>query len=187
MMMTAVMSFAPINVFAIPYARSLGIDMDTYGKYLALTFGISLGLTYFIGWLVDVLHPLRMAVIALLAYVAVTLWARFAATTPSTFLVAWVAHGVISGVYFTSSASLGQRLYPREKFAQFASAASMVASPASMALAPVVGLVLDHTGKDYHITFSIGCGLALTALVLAFFVHRQFMRLGGPKGYVAPV
>lgn len=186
MLMTAVMAFAPINIFAIPYARSLGVDMDTYGKFLALTFGISLTLAYFIGWLVDVFHPLRMAIGALLAYAAVMAWACFEATTPSKFLIAWVAHGVISGIYFTGSASLGQRLYPRDKFAQFASAASMVASPASMALAPLVGAVLDHSGKDYHITFFIGGGLALTSLVLAFFVHRQFMRFGGPSGYAAP-
>ena len=186
MMTVAILSFAPINIFAIPYARSLGIDMDTYGKYLALTFGISLCITYFIGWLVDIFHPLRMSIAALAAYAAVMIWGRIAATTPESFLVVWVAHGVISGFYFTASASLGQRLFPREKFAQFASASAMVMAPANMALAPLVGLLLDHTGKAYHHTFTIGGCLAVLGLVLAFNVHRRFMRLGGPAGYVAP-
>lgn len=122
MLTFAFLAFGPINIFAIPYARSLGVDMDTYGKYLALTFGISLCLSYFIGWLVDKFHPLRMSMAALFAYAVVACLGRLYATTPETFLTAWVAHGVISGCFFTSVASLGQRLYPRDKFAQYASA-----------------------------------------------------------------
>lgn len=187
MLTAAFLSFGPINIFAIPYARSLGVDMDTYGKYLALTFGISLCLSYFIGWLVDKFHPLRMCMAALFAYAVVAGLGRLYATTPATFLAAWVAHGVLSGCFFTSVASLGQRLYPREKFAQYASTSAMVMSPANMILAPLVGLVLDRTGKVYHHTFTAGCALALVALALAFCVHRKFMKLGGPKDYVAPV
>lgn len=187
MLTAAFLSFGPINIFAIPYARSLGVDMDTYGKYLALTFGISLCLSYFIGWLVDKFHPLRMTMAALLGYAVVAFLGRLYATTPETFLAAWVAHGVLSGVFFTSVASIGQRLYPREKFAQYASASAMVMSPANMVLAPLIGLLLDRTGKVYHHTFTAGGVLALVALTLAFFVHRRFMRLGGPKAYSAPV
>lgn len=187
MMTTAFLSFGPINIFAIPYARSLGVDMDTYGKYLALTFLISLGLSYFIGWLVDIFHPLRMVMVSLFGYVIVTLWGRLNATTPDTFLAAWVAHGVLSGCFFTSVASLNQHLFPREKFAQYASASAMVMSPCNMVLAPLVGLVLDHTGKVYHHTFTAGCLLALSGLVLSFFVYRQFKKLGGPHNYTAPL
>ena len=187
MLTFAFLSFGPINIFAIPYARSLGVDMDTYGKYLALTFGISLCLSYFIGWLVDKFHPLRMSMAALFAYAVVACLGRLYATTPETFLAAWVAHGVISGCFFTSVASLGQRLYPRDKFAQYASASAMVMSPANMTLAPLVGLLLDRTGKVYHHTFTVGCTMAVIALVLAGFVHHRFMKLGGPKNYIAPV
>ncbi|MDF3055807.1 MAG: transporter [Rariglobus sp.] len=187
MMMAAFLAFGPINIFAIPYARSLGVDMDTYGKYLALTFLISLCLSFFIGWLVDKFHPLRMTMAALLGYAVVALLGRLYATTPDTFLAAWVAHGVLAGCFFTSVASLGQRLFPREKFAQYASASAMVMAPANMVLAPAVGLVLDRTGKVYHHTFTAGCALAVVALVLALCVHHKFMKLGGPKHYVAPV
>ncbi len=186
MMTASILAFGPVNVFAIPYARSLGVDMDTYGKCLALTFLISLCLSYFIGWLVDAFHPLRIAMASLLGYAAVAAWAWFYATTPDRFLVAWVAHGVLSGCFFTSSASLGQRLFPREKFAQYASASAMMMSPCSMTLAPLMGLVIDATGKVYNYTFAAGCVLAIIGLAMAFVVHRQFMKLGGPKGYVAP-
>jgi hypothetical protein len=63
---------------------------------------------------------------------------------------------------------------------------SYLRSPAGIALAPVVGSIVDFTGDDYRYTFASACVLALIALWSAWHVHRQFMKLGGPKNYVAP-
>ncbi|MFA6286019.1 MAG: MFS transporter [Opitutaceae bacterium] len=182
----AVLAFNPINTFSIPYARSLGMDMTVYGKYLALTYLISLSLSFFLGWLADVFHPLRISIASLACYIVVTAWGSLYATTAETFLIAWVAHGVLSGCYFTSAASLGQRLFPHSRFAQFMSAASIFIALANMTIAPVMGLVIDRSGGIYRHTFSVACGLAVVALVAGLYVHRQFMKLGGPGGYVAP-
>jgi len=182
----AFMAFGPVNTFAIPYARSLGIGMEVYGKFLSLTFFISLCLSWFLGWLADVFHPLRMALVMLSAYVVLSVWAVFNVSSEGTFLVAWVAHGVISGSYFTSAASLGQRLFPHSKYAQFASAAGIFTSFANMTLAPLVGLVIDQTGGVFRYCFGIGGGMAVVALAAGWHVHRKFMQLGGPRGYVAP-
>jgi MFS family permease len=116
----------------------------------------------------------------------VALWGGLYATTPNTFLIAWVLHGVLSGCYFTSAASLTQRLFPQEKFAQFHSASSFIASPVNLVFAPLIGMLIDQTGNTYRYTFVVACLLAVAALVAASQVHRRFMRLGGPKGYVAP-
>jgi hypothetical protein len=62
----------------------------------------------------------------------------------------------------------------------------MVLALGSMVLAPAVGVVIDGTGSGYRHAFGAGMALAAAALVCAIFVHRRFMRLGGPKGYVAP-
>ncbi|ATC65427.1 MFS transporter [Nibricoccus aquaticus] len=186
MWMFASLCFQPVNVFALPYARSLGVDMDLYGKMLALTFLVSLGFSYFLGWLVDKFHPLRMVMVSLAAYAAVTLTGSLYATTANAFLVAWVLHGVFSGCYYTCVASLGQRLFPHHKYAQFFSASSIFLSLANIVLAPAIGWTIDATGKVYRLTFLFGGGLAALALVCAFFVYRKFMRLGGPKDYAAP-
>ncbi|MFA6961231.1 MAG: MFS transporter [Opitutaceae bacterium] len=186
MMVASSLVFFPVNVFAIPYARSLGLDMDVYGKFLALTYLISLCLSYFLGWLADLFHPLRMAIATMLGYLAVALWGGFYATTPNTFLIAWVLHGVLSGCYLTSAASLTQRLFPQEKFAQFHSASSFIASPVNLVFAPLIGALIDQTGNTYRYTFVVACLMAMAALVAASQVHRRFMRLGGPKGYRAP-
>ncbi|MET0261461.1 MAG: MFS transporter [Rariglobus sp.] len=186
MMTIASLVFMPVNIFMIPYAGSLGMGMDYYGKCMALTFTISLVLAYPLGWLCDIFHPLRISMICLLGYAAVTAWGAFHARDPQTFAIALVLHGVLSGCYYTASASLGQRLYPHFRFAQFASAAGIVGSFGGMTIGPLVGGVIDLTGNAYHHTFTIGCVVAILALVLSFAVHAQFMRLGGPKGYIAP-
>lgn len=186
MLTTGGMTFLPVNTFGIPFAKSLGVDMDAYGKSLALTFAISLCLSYFLGWLADIFHPLRMAMAALIGYCAVAVWGGIFATTPRTFLIAWVLHGVLSGCYFTCAASLGQRLFPRTRFAQFASAAGIVGSLATMVMVPALGQTIDFSGNNYRLTFVLGAILASLALGAALFVYTKFVKLGGPNNYQAP-
>jgi len=186
MMVAAGMTFLPVNTFGIPFANSLGVSEDLYGKSLALTFAISLAIAYFLGWLCDVFHPLRLSIASLVAYFLVTVYGSIYASTPNAFLIAWVLHGVISGCFFTCSASLGQRLYPHSKFAQFASAAGIVGSIATMIIGPSMGSAIDASGKVYRYTFTMGGVLAGISLIAAWVVYRKFLRLGGPNGYVAP-
>jgi len=182
----AALTFVPVNTFAIPFARNLGIDMAHYGKCLTLTFAISLVLSYPLGWLADIFHPLRMAMVCLAGYFAVSLWGGIFSTSTNVFLVALVLHGVLSGCFFTCTASLGQRLFPRSKFAQFASAAGAITSLATIVLVPLIGRIIDLTNNTYRYTFLLGAVLSATALVAACFVHAWFIRLGGPENYQAP-
>ncbi|AHF91332.1 MFS transporter [Opitutaceae bacterium TAV5] len=186
MLTFAGMAFLPVNTFSVPYAESLGMSMDFYGKCLAVTYAISFTLAYGIGWLVDRFHPLRVSMAAMAGYMLVALAGTLVATTPERFAVIYVLHGVLSGAYMTSAASLGLRLFPQSKFAQFASAAGVVYSLFMMTLGPAVGAVIDWTGNVYRHTFTVGCAVALVTLTAQVLVHRQFMRFGGPKGYAAP-
>ncbi|MDR1281006.1 MAG: MFS transporter [Opitutaceae bacterium] len=186
LMTFAVAAFGSLNIFSLPYAKNLGMSMDLYGKGLALTYLVSLSLAWILGWLADRFHPLRMAIATLAGYALVMVAGWLFATTPTSFFVVWVLHGVLCGSYFTSAASLGQRLFPHSKFAQFASAAGILASSGQMLLGPGVGLLIDATDKNYRHTFSVSIFLSITALLAAGAVHAKFMRLGGPRGYSAP-
>lgn len=186
MLMGAALTFMPVNTFSIPFAHSLGVSEELYGKSLALTFGISLVLAYFLGWLCDVFHPLRMTLGCIAAYLSLTVYGSIWVTTPAAFLIAWVLHGVISGCFFTCCASLGQRLYPHAKYAQFASAAGIVGSIAGMVTGPAVGAALDASGSVYRYTYAMAGVFALATLVTGSVVYSKFLRLGGPDGYVAP-
>jgi predicted membrane protein len=81
---------------------------------------------------------------------------------------------------------LGQRLFPKLRFAQFASAQLMLQALGSVVLGPSLGKYLDHTGHIYRYTFAFGLYLAIAGVITLLVVHQMFMRLGGPKHYVAP-
>lgn len=186
MITAAMMVFMPVNTFMIPYAESLGMDMDRYAKCMALTYAISLVIAFPLGWLCDIFHPMRMSMLCLLGYAGVTAWGVFNARTPDGFAIALVAHGVLSGCYYTAAASLGARLYPASRFAQFASAAGIVGSLGAMIINPLIGGLIDATGNLYYHTFTVGCAMAVLALLISLGVYWRFMQLGGPRNYVPP-
>ncbi len=181
-----VFSFQPINAFNVFYAKSLGMSMETYGQYVAVSYGVSLVLAYFIGALADRFHPLRLGIGAMAVYVVVAAGGAVWGTDARGFGLAFLAHNVISGFYFTAMASVGQRLYPKLKFAQFASAAMLLQAGVGALLPPSVGLILDASGHNYRLTFVIGGLLAVLGLVTLVGVYSQFLRLGGPKNYQPP-
>ena len=90
------------------------------------------------------------------------------------------------GVGEQLAASLPQRLLPKDRFAQFASAAAIVTSLGTMLAGPLMGLLLDLTGQVYQYTFLVSSALAAAALVTGLVVLVKFGRLGGSAAYVAP-
>ena len=123
---------------------------------------------------------------ALAAYTLAMGVGFFGVTGPASFGGFFFAHVVLSGCYFTGAASLSQMLFPKLKFAQFASAAGLVMAVVNVAAGPVLGLLLDWLGHDYRFTFGVGCLVGLLAVLVNLMVYRRFLALGGPRGYVAP-
>ena len=160
--------------------------MDTYGKYVAGSYVCSLALAYFLGSLADRFHPLRVSIVAICLYAAVMLWGGFFADNARSFGLVFAAHTVLSGTYVTVSASLGQRLFPGLRFAQFASAQIAMQGVGLVLVPPLIGAILDVTGRDYRLTFLSGGLFAALGLLALLEVHRRFMALGGPTGYRAP-
>jgi MFS family permease len=185
-LMLGMLSAGPVNTFSVFYAKSLGMSMDYYGKLLVITFAVSFALSFGLGWLADKFHPLRIGLVALSLYAALTLWAGFFADTPARFSVAFVGHGILAGTFLTAIASLGQRLFPRAKFAQFASASGIVIAFGYMVLPPALGALLDATGHVYRYTFLLSGVISLLGVAAFIVVYRRFIRLGGPSAYVAP-
>lgn len=184
----ALLGIAPasFNIFVMPYRESVNLNMEDYGHYQAGCFVISACLAYFLGYFADKIHPLRMAVVTMTLYAMVMAWGSIYATNLWGFKIAWLSHVIISGCIYTSTPSLGQRLFPHTKFAQFASAASIVLSLANMVIGPIVGKIIDHSGRDYRMTFVCGFWVSIATILAAINVYIQFRKLGGPNHYVAP-
>ncbi len=183
----AIVAFAPVNTFSIFYAKSVGMGLDDYGKALAIGFVLSLIVSYPVGVLADRVHPLRIAIGSLFLYIPLCFWGALFAKTPGTFAFGFVAHVVVTGLYFTGTASIGQRLFPKETFAQFASAAQIILGLLTMLVPPAMGVLLDKTGHRYPLTFLAGGILSVVASAGFFVLLAYFKRLGGDQRYSPPI
>ena len=179
---------SPYNMFAILYAKSaeISMDMDDYGAILAQCYAISFALSFVLGWFADRFHPLRMSIAALVAYLATMLAGWFTVSSADSFRVILYLHTIISGCYFTLSASLGQRLFPHALFAQFNSAAAMSSAIATVLLSALLGKLLVLLGSDYRYLFLFGTVTTALGACCLWVVYRHFLRLGGDRAYQAP-
>ena len=176
----------PFNLFSLFYAKSINMSLKTYGACLAATYVVSLTLAYPLGSLADKFHPLRVTIASILLYAIAMLLGGLYVHSAWVFGLALIAHGVLSGTYVTASASLGQRLLPRERFAELGSAGGIIGAISSAILAPVLGKVLDFSHHNYRLTFFMSAFLAAAAVIGLTALHRRFLALGGDKNYVAP-
>jgi len=176
----------PFNLYAVYYAKSIGMQMDVYFKCLALTYVFSLCLAYPLGSLADRFHPLRVTMASLALYAIIMVFDGLLVRDASTFAVALVAHGILAGCIATAMASLNQRILPRDKFAEIGSVGGVLGAVCTMFFAPLIGMFLDSVHHDYRCTFYMTTAVTLAALGAFFVLHAKFMVLGGPAGYIAP-
>lgn len=184
--MVSWMALVPFTLFSVFFAKSVQMDMATYGKLWSLTYLCSLVLAYPLGMLADRIHPLRLSAWLMLLYSLATLCAGFFAVDAKSFGVALVVQGVLSGGWQTASASLAQRLFPEGRFAQLASAMGIVGGLTGIGLPLLVGWILDRSGHVYRYTFLMNSALSFLALGFTLVLWRRFRALGGPSHYVAP-
>jgi len=185
-MMLGLISFNPVNVFGVFYAQKIGLGLDGYGKALALTYSCSLLFALPIGWLADRLHPLNVGLGCIALYAAAMLPAGLLVHTAAQFQVAFVAHGVLAGLYVTGTAAIGQYLFPHDRFAQFQSAANVLASLGYTLVPLVMGSWLDLTGQSYRDTFVASGALAAASAVIYVWLLGPFRAWGGRRGYSPP-
>lgn len=180
------LAFIPVNIYSIYFAKSIGMSMATYGKCIAITYGISLCASYIVGWLADRFHPVRVGLVSITIYAAVLLLGFFFATDERTFAYVLIAHGVFAGTWLTGTASLGQRLYPKARFAQFASAQAVIYSIGTIVLTPLVGWFLDQTTQEYRYTLLIAAALAGLGVLSTVVLLKRLLATGGlAQGHLA--
>lgn len=182
----ALTAFSAITTFQMAYARHMGVDMTFFGRIMSACAICSLCITFPLGILVDMFHPLRMVAVTMLMNILVTgLGAWFISGTNS-FTAIVAIQTILMSCYYTSAASLTLRLYPRAKYAQFQSANDLMTSLLGAGIGPVLGMILDYTDHLYRITYGVSCGFSVVSAICFILVYRRFLQLGGPANYVPP-
>jgi len=181
------LAFTAITTFILLYAKQMGMEMSQYGKINAFCAVLSLAITYPVGALSDRLHPLRVAIFTMAAHALTTGLGWFLIRDTGSFTIFLVAQTVLSSCYYTATASLPQRLLPHSKFLQFFSAANIITALLGIGFGPLLGMLLDATNNNYRLTFLASAVISLLTIVLLAKLWRQFLALGGPKAYRAPL
>jgi maltose/moltooligosaccharide transporter len=167
----------PFTTFSQLYAGQLGITKAELGNLLAASYAISMVVAFGIGAAVDRTSALAVTTVTMACYFVSSLLGYFLVETGEHhFHFAYVCHVVISGAYYTAFSSLAMRLFPKDRFMQFASAAFLVQQGAAVVLSMVQGPILDYSGHNYKITLLFGACFALIAVVLMLKVRRNLNR-----------
>lgn len=156
----------PININAYNACAQFGVDADGFGGAIALTYAISIGLAWPLGWLADRYHPLRVGTVVLGVYALCMLAAWRLVDGRTEFLVALVAHGVLAGCFLTGTVSLLPALLPRGRFSQLAAVSASVTALLVVVSTVGLGALLDATGRDYRLLYLAGAVTAGCAVLL---------------------
>jgi MFS family permease len=180
------LAFIPINTFNLYFAQSVGMSNARFGDLKAFYFLLSLLQTVPLGWMVDKFHPLRVSIIALILHGAASYWGGLFIHGTTSFAIAYVATGTLSGTWFTATASMALMLMPKIKFAQYYSAMAAIQSMLTIGFSLGMGKLLDLTNHAYRFTYIFGGVFDTLGLIATIVVFRMFLKLGGTRGYVAP-
>lgn len=178
-------AFIPINVYCVFFAKQLNVSMDSYGKFIAISYLISVCLSFPLGMLADRFHPLRCGIASMLAYAVFMLLSGILIRNEMSFGIAVVVHTVLSGSILTVTASLPMRLLPQMKFAQYSSACGLLGVPVNLLGVPAIGYIMDVCG-NYRLLFYFSAGLAALSVALMLVYYPFFLKHGGMEGYRAP-
>lgn len=182
----AKVSYLIMNTNSMSASIQFGADRVDYANATAMTYLCSIVLSFPLGWLIDRLHPVQVGFGVLVLY-SLTMLAGWVVThDPLSFKVFFVLHGVLAGAIFTTTTALLPRLLPRARFAQLSTVSAALTSLMQVLVLPATGLLIDLFGGDFRATFLMAGTVGLAGIGMWLLLMRQFKRLGGRDGYIAP-
>ncbi len=190
------LSVLPINTWGMFYAKALGIELKVYGWMLSGGFLVAIFASYYLGNLSDRFHPVRTSLVATAALGCVLFFGGFCVNGKISFCIVYSTHLLFIMSLNSLIASYGQRLFPQSHFAQFASANGSISALLNMAIAMILGWVLDKVqdcfypdqpGAHYYLLFVIGGVFAFIGVFLLSIVLRYYKSYGGDAHYEAPM
>jgi len=165
---------------------TLKIDLETLGRFGAYGMIASFLAYPPMGWLCDRFQPIVVNFVASSALLVVTVLSYFFIHGPTSLLVFSLLSGVVGVGLGLGSQAMAMKLFPREEFAQFSSAANVFGVGIGIVGSFAVGLCMDLVGGNYRVAFLVQA-LGGFALIPLWFVYQDWKRRGGPENYVPPL
>jgi maltose/moltooligosaccharide transporter len=160
----ASVTFSPFNTFYLHYAHAAGILKSALGTLTAAGYAVSILTAFGIGWLADRFGALRVSAVVMAMYCVISAIGFIGMADASAFRVFYVAHVIISGAWFTASASMPMALFPRASFVQFNSTKDLMVVFGTILVSAIQGPMLDLSGHDYRLTLLAGAVFSLASL-----------------------
>ena len=174
------------NMFNLLFAlNDLGLTTAQFGRVGAVGGIVGVALYLPMGYLVDRFHPLRIYLAGALLVIFVNPFGFFFVHGYGTFMAMGILLAVVYTVQNSSLLPLCVKLYPKEQFGQFCSAAAMVKAVLLVAANAAGGWFIDLFGYRWlyvwDFLFTIPC------FVLLLWIYFRWKKLGGDEGYQPPL
>lgn len=186
--------------FNLLQARSIGVDLDFFGKTAAVAAIVSAVLMYPAGIISDRLHPLRILIWATIALLVIQpLWLVFLfydfspAVSHGLFIAITAVTAPAMALYLAAELPMYMRILPKSRYGQFCSANAMIRSFAIIIGGLLIGFALDRLvvlfpAKDYCYRFVPLWSLIFIGASLFFLrrLYTEWLKRGGANSYHPP-
>jgi hypothetical protein len=186
--------------FNILQARSIGVDLDFFGKTTAVAAIVSAVLMYPAGIISDRSHPLRVLMWATIALLLIQpLWLVFLfmdfspAVSHGIFIAITAVTAPALALYMAAELPMYMRILPKSRYGQFSSANAMVRSFAVIIGGLLLGFALDRIAlvfpaNDYCYRFIPLWSLFCVGASLFFLrrLYSEWLKRGGLTSYHPP-
>ncbi len=173
--------------FSVLFARNtLGLNMEDMGKIFAWGTGVSAILFVPMGWLCDRVGPLAVALTALGIFFTGSVLAFLLVRGQSTYFVYTLAVSLPGVAWSLGQLAATMKIFPSEKFGQFASALNVFACGALIPANFLIGRFMDLMNSNYRMAFLWSAIFYALAIIPMILVIRGWKKHGGPN-YVAPL
>ncbi|MBS1369273.1 MAG: MFS transporter [Lentisphaeria bacterium] len=165
--------------------NDLGLSTAQFGRVGAVGGIVSVVLYLPMGYLVDRFHPLRIYLAGALLVTLVNPFGFFFVHGYGTFMAMGILLAVVYTVQNSSLLPLCVKLYPKEQFGQFCSAAAMVKALLLVAANAAGGWFIDLLGYRWLYVWDFFFTIICFAILL--WIYFRWKRLGGDTGYRPPL
>lgn len=170
----------------------INLSMDAIGKAGMVISFVAMGLAFPSGWAVDRWHPIRVTLLMSIPLAAAQFIAFFFLKDLTTY---WLFQGgtvIFTALFNAARMPMLIKVFPKDKFGQFASCNGMVNSTARMIGGVFAALFIDRMTNFSADKFAFRWVYAwigafqVAGLVSLWMMYRKWLSMGGDASYVPP-